>query len=184
MHVTVLFIQGAGDMHQPEGSIHLARYLERELGDQYRVLAPEIPDAETDPRYVPWRDAIDRELDAIDGPVLIVGHSLGGTVVLRMLVESPAPTEIRGLFLASMPWWGPEAWDMAEYGPPDGFGAWLPDVPIFLYHSIDDPHVPFGHLARYQAALPTATARSVPGSEHSFRNGLPELIRDIEGVSA
>ena len=183
MPVTVLFVQGAGDMHQPEGSIHVARHLERELSDRYRVVAPEMPDAETDPRYEPWRDAIVGELDGIDGPALIVGHSLGGTVVLRMLAESPAPAELRGLFLASMPWWGPEEWDMPDYGPPDGFGARLPDIPVFLYHSIEDPHVPFSHLARYRDALPAATARSIPGAEHSFRNGLPELVRDIEGVA-
>ena len=46
MLATVLFVQGAGDMHHPEGSIHIARWLERELSDDLRVLAPEMPDAE------------------------------------------------------------------------------------------------------------------------------------------
>lgn len=182
MPATVLFVQGAGDLHHPEGSIHLARFLERELGARYRIVVPEMPDAEN-PTYPRWRTAIEEGLAGVDGAALIVGHSLGGTVVLRMLAESPAPAQIRGLFLASMPWWGPEEWDVDEYAPPDGFGARLPDIPIFLYHSVDDPHVPFGHLARYRAALPAATARSVPGAEHSFRNGLPELVRDIEGVT-
>ena len=36
----VLFIQGAGGMHQPEGSGRLAAYLARELGTGYRVIAP------------------------------------------------------------------------------------------------------------------------------------------------
>jgi hypothetical protein len=39
-----LFIQGAGSMHDPEGSCRLAGYLARELSTGYRVIAPEMPD--------------------------------------------------------------------------------------------------------------------------------------------
>ena len=42
----VLFIQGAGSMHEPEGSGRLAAYLARELSTGYGVLAPEMPDAD------------------------------------------------------------------------------------------------------------------------------------------
>ena len=182
MVATALFIQGAGDMHQPDGSIHLARFLERSLENEYRVLAPEMPDADEDPRYEPWRGAIENELAAIEGPVVVVGHSLGGSVALKMLSESPAPPAIRGLFLLSLPWWGPEGWDYAEYAPAEGFGARLPDIPVFVYHSIDDPHVPIDHLQRYAAELPQATVRRIPGAEHSFVQGLPELVTDIRGI--
>jgi hypothetical protein len=40
--------------------------------------------------------------------------------------------------------------------------------------------VPFAHLAYYQDHLPTATARPIDGSEHSFVQGLPTLIDDIK----
>ena len=181
MPVTVLFVQGAGDMHHPEGSIHLARWLQRELGDDFRVLAPEMPGAEN-PGYERWRVAIEKELAAIDGPVLIVGHSLGASTVLKMLSQSSAPPRVRGLFLVTTPWWEPAGWS-AEYAVAEGFPDRLPDVPIFLYHSIDDPEVPFSHLDIYRQHLPAATARAIPGREHSFAHGLPELVRDIEGLA-
>jgi predicted alpha/beta hydrolase family esterase len=181
MLATVLFVQGAGDMHHSEGSVHLARYLERELGDDYRVLAPEMPDAEN-PGYERWRAAIDQHLGAIDGPVLIVGHSFGASTVLKMLSESPARGEIRGLFLASTPWWEPEGWS-AEYAVKEGFADRLPAVPTFFYHSIDDPEVPFGHLDIYRAHLPNATVRAIPGAQHSFVDGLPDLVEDIRSVA-
>lgn len=180
MLATVLFVQGAGDMHQPEGSIHLARWLERELGADFRVLAPEMPDAEN-PGHERWRDAIEEHLATVDGPVLIVGHSFGASTVLKMLSESPAPRKIRGLFLASTPWWEPEGWS-AEYALPEGFADRLPAIPIFFYHSIDDPEVPFGHLDSYRTHMPSATVRAIPGREHSFVHGLPELVRDIRSV--
>jgi hypothetical protein len=183
MLATVLFVQGAGDMHHPEGSIHLARYLERELGDRFRVLAPEMPEADTNPRYQPWRDAIVRELEVIDGPVLIVGHSFGGSVVLKMLAESPAPTAIRAVFLASMPWWGPDGWDVPEYALADDFAAHLPDIPIVLYHSVGDPEVSVDQLALYESRLPDAQVRRVPGAQHSFVDGLPVLVNDIRAMA-
>jgi serine hydrolase len=179
MAATVLVVQGAGDMHHPEGTIVLVRYLERALPEGYLVVAPEMPDAESDPRYVPWRDAIGATLDEVDAPVLIVGHSVGGSVVLKMLSEGPADPSIRGLFLASVPWWGPEGWSWDEFAVPDDFAARLPEVPVFLYHSLDDPEVPFAHLRLYEARMPAATVRAIEGAEHSFRSGLPELIADI-----
>ncbi|MFZ1115952.1 MAG: alpha/beta fold hydrolase [Propionibacteriaceae bacterium] len=78
----VLFIQGAGGMYQPEGSGRLAAYLARELGAGYRVIAPEMPDAD-DPHYQPWRDRIEQELEALDQAVILVGHSFGGSVLLK-----------------------------------------------------------------------------------------------------
>ena len=181
MAISVLFVQGAGDMHHPEGSIHLARYLERELGDDVHVLAPEMPDAEN-PGYERWRAAIETELAAIDGHVLIVGHSFGASTVLKALSEGLAPPHLRGLFLVETPWWEPEGWS-AEYAVSEGFASRLPAVPIYLYHSIDDPEVPFSHLDSYRAHLPDATAREIPGREHSFVHGLPELVRDIRSVA-
>ena len=78
----VLFIQGAWGMYQPEGSGRLAAYLARELGAGYRVIAPEMPDAD-DPHYQPWRDRIEQELEALDQAVILVGHSFGGSVLLK-----------------------------------------------------------------------------------------------------
>jgi hypothetical protein len=46
----VLFIQGAGSMYEPEGSGRLAAYLARKLGTDYRLIAPEMPDADN-PHY-------------------------------------------------------------------------------------------------------------------------------------
>ena len=178
---SVLFIQGAGDMWAPDGSGVLAKYLQDSLGSDYDVIAPEMPGADTDPRYLPWRKKIEEELRGIDGPVVLVGHSLGGSMLLKFLAEGPPPTSIAGLFLVSVPHWSPEGWE-AEYALPDGFASRLPAAPTFLYHSRDDPHVPFEHLAFYKKHLPNATSRTIDGTEHSFLNGLPELVDDIRAL--
>jgi uncharacterized protein len=177
----VLFIQGAGSMHQPEGSGRFAASLAAELGPDYRLIAPEMPDADN-PHYQPWRDRIERELEAIDGNVIFVGHSFGGSVLLTYLAEGSYRKPVRGLFLVSVPNWGPDGWAFAEFALPNDVGSRLPVSRIFLYHSRDDLEVPFAHLAYYQDHLPTATARPIEGSEHSFVAGLPTLVDDIKSL--
>jgi len=167
-------------MRHPEGSRHLADYLARELGDGYRVVAPEMPD---DPQYGTWRDMIEQELAALGDGVILVGHSFGGSVLLKYLAEGSYQEPISGLFLASVPWWGPEGWQYEDFAVPDGFAANLPATTVFLYHSLDDPEVPFAHLRLYEERLPNATARPIPGSEHSFVKGLPQLVADIRDLS-
>ena len=177
----VLFIQGAGGMHQPEGSGRLAAYLARELGTGYRVIAPEMPDADN-PRYQPWRDRIERELEAIDEAVILVGHSFGGSVLLKYLAQGLVPEAHPGPVSRLRAQLGPDGWAYDEFAVPDDVGSRLPASKIFLYHSRDDPEVPFAHLGYYQQRLPTATARPIDGSEHSFLQGLPTLVDDIRNL--
>ena len=177
----VLFIQGAGSMHEPEGSGRLAAYLARELSTAFHVIAPEMPDADN-PHYQPWRDRIGQELRTIDKEVILVGHSFGGSVVLKYLAEGSYRKPVLGLFLVSVPNWGPDGWAYEEYAVPQDVGSRLPPSRIFLYHSRDDPEVPFAHLGYYQDKLPTATARPIDGSEHSFVEGLPTLVDDIKSL--
>jgi predicted alpha/beta hydrolase family esterase len=177
----VLFIQGAGNMHEPEGSGRLAASLARELGNDYRVITPEMPDADN-PHYQPWRDRIEHELEAIDQDVIFVGHSFGGSVLLKYLAEGSYGKPIRGVFLVSVPNWGPDGWAYAEYAVPENIDSRVPATRIFLYHSRDDPEVPFAHLDYYEEHLPTATVRPIAGSAHSFVEGLPALVDDIRSL--
>ncbi len=171
-------------MWAPDGSGVLARYLEKSLGSAYDVIAPEMPDASTEPHYRPWRDRVDEELKGLDGIVVLVGHSFGGSVLLKYLAEGQPPASIAGLFLVSVPFWGPEGWAYEEYALPADFASQLPSMPTFLYHSREDPHVPFAHLSIYEDLLPNATSRPIDGSEHSFTTGLPALISDIHEVAS
>jgi predicted alpha/beta hydrolase family esterase len=178
----VLFVHAAGDPRQPDGSGRLIDWLTTELGSAYRVHAPTMPEPD-EPHYRPWRDRIEQELSEIQGSVILVGHSFGGSVLVKYLAEGSVKKPIRGLFLAEVPYWGPSGWEYEEYDLPDGFAADLPPVPIFLYHSLEDPVVPFDHLGLFAAKLPHATQRPLEGSEHSFVDGMPHLVADIRSLA-
>jgi predicted alpha/beta hydrolase family esterase len=179
----VLFIQGAGDKRDPEGSAGLIAYLEERLGSGYQVRAPDMPDPEH-PKYEAWGRAIDEELARLDDDALLVGHSLGGSMLLKSLACRPASHRpVAGLFLVSTPFWGKSEDWMLEYALPDDFPSRLPPIGrTFLYHSRDDAEVPFAQLGQYEEKLPEATVRPVDGGEHSFTRGLPVLVDDLRAL--
>ncbi len=107
-----------------------------------------------------------------------MGHSFGASVLLKYLAEASSRPAIAGLFLIATPYWGPS---FPEFALPPDFGARLAEVsPLYLYHSRDDPEVPFEHLERYARALPQATIRPLDGRGHEFdQPQFHELVADI-----
>jgi uncharacterized protein len=179
----VLFIHGAGRKQDPEGSGGLIAHLDAALGSGYEVRAPDMPDPDA-PRYEAWGGRIDEEVAALDGGALLVGHSLGASMLLKCLAGRPASHRpVAGLFLVSTPYWGKdEDWKL-EYALPDDFPSKLPPIGrTFLYHSRGDAEVPLAHLGLYEEKLPEATVRVIDGDEHSFTRGLPALVTDIQSL--
>jgi uncharacterized protein len=175
----ILFIHGAGNQRHPLGSGKLVASLKLQLGSDYEVLAPDMPDPDH-PGYQAWRGQIKQELDKLDADVLLIGHSFGGSVLLKYLAEGTYQRPIAGLFLVAVPYWGKRDWEL-EYRLPDDFASHLPPIrQLFLYHSRDDEVVPFSHLWCYQEQLPQATVRVLDGKDHSFTRGLPLLAQDIK----
>jgi uncharacterized protein len=173
----VLFVHGAGGEAFEEDEA-LVRSLREALGPDFGVVYPEMPDAD-DPEFGKWSARISHELSALDGRVILVGHSLGASILLKYLSEERMEKPISGMFLIATPYWGTADWE-AEFKLREDFPAALPeDVPIFLYHSRDDEVVPFAHLALYASELPQAIVRKVDGRGHQFGDDLSEVAEDI-----
>jgi serine hydrolase len=179
----VLFIHDAGPQGTQEEGGQLGASLQNALGAEYEVVRPSMPTPET-PRYGAWEKQVEKELAVLDGEAILVGHSLGGSVLLKYLSEHPSTQPLAGLFLIAPAFWGKdEEWIHDEYTLQEDFASHLPEVQqIVLYHSRDDAVVPIAHLALYAAKLPQATVRELDGRGHFFRDGLPELADDIKGL--
>jgi len=175
----VLFIHSGGAQGSKQGSGYLVAYLRAMLGIDYQVFSPEMPEPEH-PEYNHWKNELDKDLALLRDDAILVGHSLGGSVLLKYLSEQPFHKPIAGLFIVAAPFWGLEDWDVDEYRLTDNFQHQLPPMSrLVLYHSRNDEVVPFSHLNTYATRLPWATIRETQG-QHLFRNGLPELIADIK----
>jgi predicted alpha/beta hydrolase family esterase len=134
---------------------------------------------EADPEYETYKAQIAKELASIDGKLILVGHSLGGTVLLRYLTEEPVEKPIDGIFLIATPYWSAEDW-LDAHRLRKNLGSQFPSrPPIFFYHSRDDEVVPFAHLAMYAEKLLQANVREFDGRGHQFHNDLSEVAADI-----
>lgn len=166
----MLFIQGGGEGAYAEDE-RLAVSLQHALGAQYKVVYPHMPD-EDDPQYETWAAQIAEEQAVLGDQAIIVGHSVGGAVLLRHLSEAKIDKAVAGIFIIAAPHWGAEDWQ-----------ADLPaGLPVFLYHSRDDSVVPFAHLAKFAEKFPQATIHELDGGGHQFDNGLTKVAEDIRGL--
>ncbi len=179
MNKHVLFIHGAGEGAFEEDGLLVAS-LQSALGPAYEVRYPKMPE-EDSATYADWKAPIERELASLDDAVILVGHSVGGSVLIKYLSEQQLDKPISSVFLLATPYWGADEfwkWDEAHLG--QDVATKLASIPrIFLYHSRDDDTVPFAHLALYAAKLPQATVREFDRRGHQFGNDLTEVAEDI-----
>ncbi|PYK09976.1 MAG: hypothetical protein DME65_10975 [Verrucomicrobia bacterium] len=184
MKQQILFIQGGGagayEADQP-----LVVSLGNALGSAYEVRYPKMRH-ESDPEYQNWKTRIGRELAGLENDVILVGHSLGGSFLLKYLSDEKVEKNIAGIFLIATPYWGGNGWRYEGYESlalPKSFPSKvLSGTPIFFYHSRDDEIVPFAHLALYARKLPQATARVFDARGHQLKNDLSEVAADIKSL--
>jgi predicted alpha/beta hydrolase family esterase len=178
----VVFIQGGGEGAHEEDEL-LAASLRKALGAEYDVRYPRMP-GESNSTMRTWKVKIARELEALDGEVILVGHSVGGAALLKYLSEENAEKAMAGLFLLAAPSWDDENWNFDDLRLPRDLAATLSRVPrIFLYHNRDDEIVPFRHLALHAARLPRAVVREGDRGGHQFGNDLANVASDIKAQS-
>ena len=177
----VLFIQGGGGNEDYEADAKLVDSLREALGSDYIVHYPLLSD-ESFPDFGRCKQ-IGEEISLIKGEIILVGHSLGASMLLKYLSENEVKKKIAGMFLISTPFWsGDEDWKQGLKLSED-FPDKLPkNVPVFLYHCRDDEEVPFEHLSLYAGKLRQATVREVGSGGHQFNNNLSVVAKDIKSL--
>lgn len=183
MRRQVLFIHGAGEGAYDEDGLIVAS-LRQALGPDYDVRYPRMPN-EANPEYAEWNARARAELADLSGEVVLVGHSIGGSVLLKLLADGPAPSSLAGVVVMAAPFWGIDNfWRWDDVHLPSDVASRLQAVPkIVFYHSRDDEVVPFDHLALYAATIPSAVIREVDGRGHQFER-LADVAEDIAGLGS
>jgi uncharacterized protein len=179
MRKPVLFVQGGGEGAYEEDA-KLAASLRSELGPEFEVRYPKMPD-EDEPDYSAWKARITEELAAVGDGAIVVGHSIGASVLIKFLAESEARQTLAGVFLIAAPFWHDDkVWRWEEVELPKDAGARLAGgPPIAFYHGREDEIVPVSHAGLYARALPQATVRLLDGRNHQVNEDLSEVASDI-----
>jgi predicted alpha/beta hydrolase family esterase len=178
----VLFIQGGGNSAHDDWDDKLVASLARDLGPNYDIRYPRMPN-EAEPRYSAWKRAIAREISRLDKGAIIVGHSLGGAMLIHAVAGDPPKQKLAGIFLLAAPFIGPGGWPSEDIKASTHLGARLPDTAIFLYHGTNDETAPVAHVALYAAAIPQARVRRLEGRDHQLNNDLSEVAADIRALA-
>jgi predicted alpha/beta hydrolase family esterase len=184
MTTQLLFVQGGGgeNVHDAWDN-KLVESLERDLGPDYEIRYPRMPD-EDDPKFARWKVALRKELDKLDDRAVLVGHSIGATILVHSLAEVPPERPPAGIFLVSMPFVGKEGWPSDEIQPKPDLGVKLPrQSPVYLYQGSADETVPAKHAELNAKAIPQAVVRKLVGRDHQLDNDMSEVAADIRGLT-
>lgn len=162
-------------------------WLVEELGDNYWVDIPKMPNKEN-AKYDEWKIWFERHLGLLDGPVILIGLSLGAQFLAKFLIENEPSVEIRALFLLAGPcgqFEDPQGMDCASFQFPSSD---LPAIKakvdnIYILHSEDDFLVPYEHALQYKAALPEAELVTFTDKNHFLVPELPDLAAMIREIA-
>ena len=176
MTVGVVFCHGAWGFDDDRP---LADSLADHLGAGYEVRFPHLPD--DDPSEQRAMELIAAEIARAPEPVVVVGHSGGGYLLLKQLTaRSPTPPGIAAICLIAVPFPGADPdWTFDAFELPVEFGTRLPaGAAVLLYASEDDATVPFAHRDKYAVAIPHAVTRTTSGG-HQLNSDLRVVADDI-----
>ena len=179
----VLFIQGAGRRVHEEWDVKLVESLQRELGPGYDIRYPRMPN-EADPTLASWQPTLERELASLRKGAIVVGHSVGGTMLIDVLAQSAPPTALDAIVLIAAPFIGKGGWTSDDIAPPADLGRLPVTTPVFLYHGEHDAIIPVAHVELYAKKIPRARVRRLAGRDHQLNNDLSEVASDIRELES
>jgi pimeloyl-ACP methyl ester carboxylesterase len=183
MKQQVLFVQGGGARVHDEWDDKLVESLRRELGASYSVRYPRMPN-EDDPNYARWVAAIQKRIASLNDGAILVGHSIGGTIMINSLAEHPPARKLGAIFLISVPFVGEGGWPPDDWKPQRELGKKLPDgVPIYIYQGLADDTAPPAHADLYARAIPRAKVHRLPGRDHQLNNDLREVAAAVKELA-
>ncbi|RZA06745.1 MAG: serine hydrolase family protein [Moraxellaceae bacterium] len=183
MAINLLFIHSAGAQSGQQGSSPFLKHLRNDLGSDFVIKSPKMP-VPTKPSYERWREELDQQFGGDSPPKIVVGHSLGGSVLLKYLSEQTSVSQMVGVFIIAAPWWGAKDWMVEEFMLDKNIAQTLPKhLAIYFYHARNDDVASIQHLTLYANAIPKASVTELKAGGHLFKTGLPELVQDIKALS-
>jgi predicted alpha/beta hydrolase family esterase len=184
MRRQLLFVQGGGARVHDEWDGKLVESLRRELGPSYEVRYPRMPD-EDDPRYDAWKAALQKEFADLNDGAVVVGHSIGGTILINVVAEQFPGRKLGAIFLIAAPFVGEGGWQPDDWQPQPELGGKLPgELPVYVYHGLADDTAPPSHAELYARAIPQAHVCRLPGRDHQLNNDLREIAAMVKALTA
>lgn len=143
------------------------------------VLLPDFPNKQN-ADYTEWKIYFEKLLTLLGDDVQLVGYSLGAMFLAKYLHESPLSSPVRRLVLVSPCYDDESVEDLGSFRVTSAIGLEKSAEEIHLFHSKDDPVVPFTELAKFQSDLPSAKSHIFVDRGHFQQPTFPELKELLE----
>ena len=152
-------------------------WLRQRLGGDYEVILPIMPN-KTNAQFDEWKVWFKKLIPFLHDNVILIGHSLGGTFLAKYLSENRFEKKIKAVFLVGAVYdKDDDGYSVVSFSLPEKLN--LQTVNTMIYHSKDDPVVPFSTLGQYKRSLPKAQTRIFEDRGHFNQERFPELAQDI-----
>ncbi|MDO9231812.1 MAG: alpha/beta hydrolase [bacterium] len=156
-----------------------ASILQKDLGSNYEVLLPGMP-CSCNAKYINWKIWFERFFPFLRDNIILIGSSLGATFLAKYLSENTLPVKIKVVFMLAGPY---DSEYLGDFSLPESLEKFSTQCPkIFLYHSKDDPIVPFTELEKYSKALPKAEKVIFKDKGHFALKEFPEFVEKLKSI--
>jgi valyl-tRNA synthetase/predicted alpha/beta hydrolase family esterase len=133
------------------------------------LIAPRLP-SKDNAKYADWKIIFDKLIPFINSNSILVGHSLGGSFLLKYLSENNL--SCNSIHLLGTPKTGCFDFDTNDFDK-------LQNLDINIYHSKDDFVVDYNKALELTKILPNAKFNSFENYNHFLIPSFPELTNNI-----
>lgn len=152
-------------------------WLRSELEEEYLVIQMAMP-SPSNAQYDEWKIWFEKVIPFLEDGVALIGHSLGGTFLVKYLSENMFPKKIESVHLVAACFESDSFGNtLASFVLPEKLS--IPSDAVFFYHSKDDPIVPFEDLARFGEKIVNAHLCIFENYKHFNQEKFPELLKNI-----
>lgn len=161
-------------------------HLQDKLGENYEIIFPQMP-SKYNAKYNEWKLWFENFFPFLHDNVIFIGSSLGGTFLAKYLSENKFPKKIKAIFLLAAVFKITDRHSDSTLGDfilPHSFENLNNQCEqIFLYHSKDDPVVPFADIEKFAQVLPNSEKVIFENKGHFNLKEFPEFIEKIKSIN-
>lgn len=152
-------------------------WIAEQLTGDADVLLPSMPN-DLNAQYDEWAVYFNKLRQLFTDDVRLVGHSLGAMFLTKYLHDHPLDKPVRQLILIAGGYDDDSNEELGSFQVSSATGLDTSATEIHLFHSQDDPVVPYTELAKYQNDIPSAITHTFSNRGHFYGSSatFPELL--------
>jgi predicted alpha/beta hydrolase family esterase len=150
------------------------RHLHDDLGSDWDFIRPSMPSSQN-AKYDEWKIWFKKVEPFLKDGCVLVGHSLGANFLAKYIEDEDLKFKPASLHLVAGSFSGTDTFSIE--GTLEEVTWKVPK--IYIYHSKDDPVVPFSDALKYQEHLSNAELISFEDRGHFLGQDFPELVEHI-----